>query len=64
MRLAVEIDGGQHVEDARRIHDERRTEFLKQNGITVIRFWNNEVLNNVDGVLEKILEEISQCHRS
>ncbi len=61
IRLAIEIDGGQHIEEAHRIRDERRTEFLKQNGITVIRFWNNEVFNNTNGVLEKISEKTAMC---
>lgn len=64
MQLAIEIDGGQHAEDIHRIHDEKRTKFLRQNGIIVIRFWNNEVLNNTEGVLEKILEKTSQCNFS
>ena len=52
--LVVELDGGQH---ARAVEaDERRTKFLEQKGFRVIRFWNNELLGNTEGVLERILE--------
>jgi len=46
------VDGGQHVEDRRR--DAARTRFLEREGYRVLRFWNNEVLTNTDGVLELI----------
>jgi len=58
LRLAVEVDGGQHLTDERRQYDEERSEYLRAYGIEVIRFWNNEVLNNVSGVLNRITEEI------
>ena len=51
-RLAVELDGGQHAEQAAR--DERRTAELERQGIRVIRFWNNAVLAETEGVLEAI----------
>ena len=47
-RLVVEIDGGQHCENAK---DARRTAFIEGQGYRVIRFWNNEVLENIEGVL-------------
>lgn len=50
--LVVEIDGGQHGEQAS--YDEKRTSYLKQQGFNVIRFWNNEVLIETDAVLEVI----------
>jgi very-short-patch-repair endonuclease len=46
--LIVEIDGGQHCENAK---DEARTRFLEKEGFKVVRFWNNEILNNMEGVL-------------
>ena len=53
-KLAVELDGSQHgTIDARR-HDEARTRFLAKKNITVLRFWNHEVTDNLDGVLEGI----------
>jgi very-short-patch-repair endonuclease len=52
LRVAIEIDGGQHAEQVAR--DARRTKFLESQGYRVLRFWNNEVLANTDGVLEVI----------
>ena len=52
LRLIIEADGSQHAENA---YDERRTEWLEENGWTVLRFWNNEVTGNMDGVLQAIL---------
>ena len=53
-RLIVEIDGGQHSEAG----DAPRTAFLRSKGYRIIRFWNNEVLENADGVLQSILMEL------
>ena len=58
-RLAIEIDGGQHNEDGERVHDAKRTDYLAQQGIQVIRFWNNDVMMNIDGALETILIAIT-----
>ncbi len=55
-RLIVEVDGGQHAENARA--DEVRTSWLRSRGFRLIRFWNSEVLGNLDGVLQVILEEL------
>ncbi len=55
-RLAIEVDGGQHAEDDQRTHDEGRTAHLKVHDIRVLRFWNNEVLANPEGVAAKISE--------
>ena len=52
-RLIIEIDGGQH--DEQRGYDSRRDGWLKSQGFVVLRFWNNEVLENAEGVLERIL---------
>ena len=56
--LIIELDGGQHAE--RKVYDAERTRYLEETGYTVIRFWNNEVLQNTEGVLETILRELSQ----
>ena len=53
-RLIVELDGGQHAEQAR--PDAERTRWLEQRGYRVVRFWNNDVLGNTSGVLEAIRE--------
>lgn len=55
-KLVVEADGGQHSEEA----DFRRTQWLKRNGLRVLRFWNNDVLENTDGVLETILSALKE----
>ncbi len=54
--LIVEIDGGQH--GARADADQRRTEILESMGYLVLRFWNNDVLTNIDGVLEFVVATI------
>jgi very-short-patch-repair endonuclease len=50
--LIVELDGGQHAET--HAHDAERTRWLEERGYRVIRFWNNDVLANTEGVLEAI----------
>ncbi len=54
-KLAVELDGGQHATIAAKQADERRTAYLNQQGIRVLRFWNNDVSENLEGVLEVIM---------
>ncbi len=56
LRLVVELDGGQHAAavDA----DKARTAALEKEGYQVIRFWNSDVLQNPDGVLERIYEVV------
>jgi very-short-patch-repair endonuclease len=51
-KLVIEVDGGQH--DWRNEEDEIRTLYLEARGYRVIRFWNNEVFENMDGVLQVI----------
>jgi very-short-patch-repair endonuclease len=51
-RLVVEVDGGQHA--VRTAADQERSKVLEANGYRVLRFWNNDVLTNIDGVLEEI----------
>jgi very-short-patch-repair endonuclease len=58
-RLVVEVDGGQHNLSRELVRDARRSEILAQQGIKVIRFWNNDVLLNLDGVWQVIAAEIS-----
>ena len=53
-RLIVEIDGGQHTPEA----DTPRTHSLNRLGYRVIRYWNNEVRQNLDGVLTHLLAEL------
>ena len=51
-KLIVEVDGGQHGERA--AYDEARTRYLEVQGWRVIRFWNNDVLRNLEGVIDTI----------
>jgi very-short-patch-repair endonuclease len=54
-RLVIELDGGQHADDPA---DIRRTAWLEGQGWKVIRFWNNDILTNTDGVLQAILRAL------
>jgi very-short-patch-repair endonuclease len=54
IRLAIEVDGGQHGSPASQRTDGRRTNRLAESGISQLRFWNHEVLANIDGVLDEI----------
>lgn len=54
--LVIELDGSQHQNQE--AYDEDRSRYLNQQGWQVVRFWNNEVLENLDGVLEAILEKL------
>ena len=58
--IIVEIDGGQHNEDANAKRDRARDAFLAKAGYRILRFWNNEVDENLDGVLEVIVEALEQ----
>jgi very-short-patch-repair endonuclease len=56
LRLVIEVDGGQHADSK---SDEQRDRWFAANDFRVLRFWNNEVLSNLSGVLEKISLEIA-----
>ena len=56
LKLVVELDGGQHAVQIAR--DNKRTRFLESKGYRVLRFWNIDVLQNIDGVLEMIQSTI------
>ena len=60
LRLVIELDGGQHSEAT--AEDTARSRILKLNGWRVLRFWNNEVFNNLEGVLESIRAELTRPH--
>jgi very-short-patch-repair endonuclease len=53
--LVIEVDGGQHADNET---DRRRTRWLEDQGFRVLRFWNNEVLQNTSGVLDSIMAAI------
>lgn len=55
--LVIELDGGQHQEQQE--YDERRTVFLQFQGWRVLRFWNNDVLSNLEGVLANVVDALT-----
>jgi very-short-patch-repair endonuclease len=54
MNLAIEVDGGYHDEEKQKLYDEIRAEELAELHVTILRFTNDEVINNVDVVLQMI----------
>ena len=58
-KLVIELDGGQHVLDPR---DHVRDEWLRAEGYNLLRFWDNEVFNNLEGVLENIRNALLTPH--
>jgi len=54
-KLAIEVDGGGHTDPAKQEYDRIRSQYLASLGIRVVRFWNNEVRQDPDAVLEKVL---------
>jgi very-short-patch-repair endonuclease len=59
--LVIEVDGGQHNSQIAR--DEARTRYLERRGFRVIRFWNNDVLGNTEGVLQTIVQALEEQRR-
>ena len=57
-RLAVELDGGQHNDEETRSRDDRRSRFLREQGVRVVRFWNHDVLLQTESVLESLWDEV------
>jgi very-short-patch-repair endonuclease len=55
-RLIIEVDGGQHSSS----RDDARDAWLSSQNFRILRFWNNDVLSNLEGVLERILEAVRQ----
>jgi very-short-patch-repair endonuclease len=48
-KLIIELDGSQHFEQE--VYDRERTKYLESQGYRVLRFWNNDVMNNIEGVI-------------
>jgi len=57
-KLVLEIDGGHHNASAGWEHDLKRTAWLESQGFRVLCFWNNQVMANLEGVLERTLQEL------
>ncbi len=62
VKLAIELDGGQHNQYENKEYDLARSEYLNAQGIDVIRFWNNEILLDVQSVLAKLVLKVTPLH--
>ena len=60
LRIIIELDGGQHATFPQHQHDVARDRWLEEQGFLILRFWNTDVLLNMDGVLSRILDAIHQ----
>ena len=59
-RLIIELDGGQH--DWREAEDARRTAYIERQGFRLVRFWNNEVFESLESVLNRMAQALRQAH--
>ena len=57
-KMVIEIDGWQHKEEKE--HDKKRAEYLKGLGLKILRFWNNDVNNNLDEVILEIKKNLKE----
>ena len=58
-KLIIEVDGGGHNIDNEIKRDEERDKFFKKEGFIILRFWNNEVDRNIEGVYQKVIDTIA-----
>ncbi len=61
-RLVIELDGGQHTDQEAKEKDAERDAYLAENGFRILRFWNNEALSNLPGVLQAVRDACSSPH--
>jgi very-short-patch-repair endonuclease len=61
-KIIIELDGHQHKREKDTRYDAKRTEYFKSLGIKVLRFWNNEINENLEGVILKIEENLQNPH--
>ena len=59
-KLVVELDGEQRGEAAHRAHDAKRDQALASQGYLTLRFWNSEVVDNLDDTVDRIFRELQQ----
>ena len=59
-KLIIEVDGSQHLDNEE--HDNSRTRYFNEKGYKVLRFWNNEVANDLNGVIQAILNELEDMN--
>ncbi|MDP3741463.1 MAG: DUF559 domain-containing protein [bacterium] len=64
MKLIIELDGGQHNESSAEYYDHARDKFLRSEGYRVLRIWNNELDQNLEGALEKIRETVLPLYQT
>ena len=60
--MVIELDGSQHLDLAE--YDEERTLYLQSQGYKVIRFWNNQVMNDIEGVIKAIIYALESNDKS
>jgi very-short-patch-repair endonuclease len=60
LRLAIELDGGQHAEKHHEVRDKNRERWLNERGVTVLRFWNSDITQNLKGVLEVVALKVGE----
>ena len=56
--LVIELDGSQHIQQT--VQDSERTQYLQARGYRVLRFWNDQVLNDIDGVIAVIQQALAE----
>jgi very-short-patch-repair endonuclease len=61
-KLIIELDGSQHLEQQE--YDKERTKYLEEQGYKVIRFWNNQVMNDLNGVILSIIHALEEARRA
>ncbi len=60
LKLVIEIDGSQHSEKSSAEYDQSRTNYFRDFNITVIRYWNNDIFKNIEGVFDDLLNKIKE----
>ncbi len=63
VKLVIEVDGGSHATNAGVRRDLNRTKYLEQRGWRVLRVWNDDIRNNLDGVMRAIRQECADAVR-
>ncbi|MFA6588488.1 MAG: endonuclease domain-containing protein [Patescibacteria group bacterium] len=62
LRLAIEIDGETHLSKDAKSYDQERQKIIEKFDIKFLRFWNTDIYNNIDGVLERIIENLNKLN--
>src|SRR5687768_16396818 len=60
LRLAIELDGGQHANARHEAKDKQRDDWLNERGVTMLRFWNSDITENLGGVLEVVALKVAE----